>query len=86
MERLSSGSLEKDREYTHEIGFGWDRFRSELERLEAEGRASEELTTYRWMLEEYRVSCFAQPLGTSVTVSPQRLEKQWAKFEKSLRG
>ena len=29
----------------------------------------------RWMLEELRVSLFAQPLGTSVKVSPQRCEK-----------
>ncbi|MGC6462268.1 MAG: DUF3418 domain-containing protein [Pirellulaceae bacterium] len=31
------------------------------------------------MLQEYRVSLWAQKLGTSVKVSPQRLEKQWAK-------
>jgi ATP-dependent helicase HrpA len=29
----------------------------------------------RWMLEELRVSLFAQPLGTSIKVSPQRCEK-----------
>jgi ATP-dependent helicase HrpA len=29
---------------------------------------------YRWLLEEYRVSIFAQELGTSVPVSPKRLE------------
>ena len=34
---------------------------------------------FRWMLEEYRVSIFAQQLGTAVKVSPQRLEKQWQK-------
>jgi ATP-dependent helicase HrpA len=33
------------------------------------------------MLEEYRVSLFAQPLGTAVPVSTKRLQKQWAKFE-----
>jgi ATP-dependent helicase HrpA len=33
--------------------------------------------TYRWMLEEYRVSLFAQQLGTTVKVSAQRLEAQW---------
>lgn len=37
------------------------------------------LLEFRWMLEEYRVSLFAQPLGTAVKVSPQRLEKQWQK-------
>ena len=30
---------------------------------------------FRWMLEELRISLFAQPLGTSVKVSPQRCEK-----------
>jgi ATP-dependent helicase HrpA len=32
---------------------------------------------YRWMLEEYRVSLFAQGLGTAGPVSPKRLRKQW---------
>jgi ATP-dependent helicase HrpA len=36
-----------------------------------------ELEHYRWMLEELRVSLFAQDLGTSIPVSPQRLDKQW---------
>ena len=40
------------------------------------------LETYRWMLEEYRVSLFAQSLGTAIKVSPQRLERQWALVEK----
>jgi ATP-dependent helicase HrpA len=37
----------------------------------------EPLVTFRWMLEEYRVSVFAQQLGTKVSVSPKRLRKQW---------
>ncbi|MCE9524610.1 MAG: ATP-dependent RNA helicase HrpA [Planctomycetales bacterium] len=39
----------------------------------------EQLSVYRWMLEELRVSLFAQELGTSNPVSPQKLDKQWAK-------
>jgi hypothetical protein len=31
------------------------------------------------MIEEFRISLFAQPLGTSVKVSVPRLDKQWAK-------
>jgi ATP-dependent helicase HrpA len=31
------------------------------------------------MIEEFRVSLFAQPLGTSLPVSAPRLEKQWAR-------
>jgi len=45
--------------------------------LLAQGKASPELELYRWMIEEWRVSIFAQQLGTRMTVSHQRLEKQW---------
>tara|TARA_R100000005_G_scaffold94241_1_gene71626 strand:+ start:401 stop:4162 length:3762 start_codon:yes stop_codon:yes gene_type:complete len=33
--------------------------------------------TYRWMLEEFRVSLFAQRLGTRTPVSDKRLQQQW---------
>jgi len=33
------------------------------------------LAEYRWMIEEYRVSLFAQQLGTRVSISPKRLDK-----------
>jgi ATP-dependent helicase HrpA len=33
-----------------------------------------ELDEFRWLIEEYKVSCFAQELGTAVSVSPKRLE------------
>jgi ATP-dependent helicase HrpA len=36
---------------------------------------ADQATEFRWLLEEYRVSVFAQELGTSVPVSPKRLEK-----------
>lgn len=42
-----------------------------------------ELITFRWMMEELRVSMFAQELKTSIPVSPQRLEKQWEKVRPS---
>ena len=32
---------------------------------------------YRWMLEEYRVSVFAQTLGTAMPVSEKRLKALW---------
>jgi ATP-dependent helicase HrpA len=41
------------------------------------GAHDEALVLFRWMLEETRVSLFAQQLGTSIPVSLQRLEKQW---------
>jgi ATP-dependent helicase HrpA len=33
---------------------------------------------FRWLLEEFRVSLFAQALKTRITVSARRLEDAWA--------
>ena len=38
-----------------------------------------QLDYYRWMIEEFRVSLFAQELGTAIPVSEVRLQKQWEK-------
>src|SRR4029077_3887805 len=35
------------------------------------------IVEYRWLLEEFRVSLFAQQLGTSRPVSAKRLEQAW---------
>ena len=42
------------------------------------GRRDAELERYRWMLEEFRISLFAQELGTAYRVSERRLDLQWA--------
>ena len=42
---------------------------------------SAEAATYRWMLEEFRVSLFAQNLRTVRPVSAKRLQEQWQKVE-----
>jgi ATP-dependent helicase HrpA len=34
------------------------------------------LEEFRWLVEEYKVSLFAQELGTVVPVSPQRLDQK----------
>lgn len=47
---------------------------------QARGRNKSELEALRWMIEELRVSLFAQGLGTRVSVSPQRLDKILAKL------
>ena len=36
---------------------------------------------FRWMLEEFRVSLFAQQLGTKLPVSAKRLDQQWQAVE-----
>lgn len=56
-----------------------DRFQKEYERLrrdnELRGVESDELEEFRWAIEEYRISLFAQKLGTSIPISSKRLEK-----------
>jgi len=41
---------------------------------------------FRWMFEEFRVSLFAQQLGTRFTVSARRLADAWALRERKLPG
>ena len=38
------------------------------------------LDEYRWMVEEFRISVFAQELKTSVPVSEKRLDALWSAF------
>jgi ATP-dependent helicase HrpA len=40
-----------------------------------------EAVRFRWMLEEFRVSLFAQQLGTKLPVSAKRLDQQWQSVE-----
>lgn len=53
-----------------------------LRRLqELKGRRDERLEEFRWLLEELRVSLFAQELRTPQPVSVKRLEKVWAQMQ-----
>lgn len=45
--------------------------------LKANRVVSAEVIEFRWMLEEFRVSLFAQELGTAKPVSAKRLDKVW---------
>ena len=44
------------------------------------GAFDERMLEFRWMLEELRVSLFAQELRTPQPVSVKRLEKAWAQL------
>ena len=53
-------------------------YRQRIESHRQRGIVDSQLELFRWMLEEFRVSLFAQQLGTSMKVSVKRLERQWA--------
>ncbi|HMB59729.1 MAG TPA: DUF3418 domain-containing protein, partial [Xanthomonadales bacterium] len=52
----------------------WSKY---LDYLEQQGVYDHALDVYRWLVEEYRVSLFAQKLGTAEKVSPKRLDAAW---------
>jgi ATP-dependent helicase HrpA len=43
-----------------------------------------EVQQFLWLVEEYKVSCFAQELGTAVPVSTKKLDEMLASIRKSL--
>ncbi len=70
----------KDQQRAASITIPWNRC---LERLQTQDSAPE-FIRYRWLVEEYRVSLFAQDLGTSCPVSEARLNAQWNRAQASL--
>ena len=53
-------------------------YQSRYEQARDKGRVDrEQLERFRWLIEELRVSVFAQELGTLEKVSPERLDKAW---------
>ena len=57
------------------------RFRTLAQEVGAELRWIPQLDDLQHWIEEYRVSLFAQQLGTKVPISDKRLSKQWTQVE-----
>ncbi len=73
--------LQKDRVWSGELAGLWAQYQARADKHAQEGKRDPQLVLYRWMLEEYRVSLFAQQLGTKLAVSDKRLNKQWSAVE-----
>lgn len=71
-------NMNQDRAFILEIESLWNPYRDKLA-MDTDGvlNFDQDLLHYRWMLEELRVSLFAQSLRTSIPVSVKRLKKQW---------
>ena len=81
LDALAGGGMAKDRERYEEFLPRWQAYLDWIEQYGPQCEADPESIQYRWMLEEYRVSLFAQKLGTSIPVSPKRLEQQWSRVK-----
>jgi ATP-dependent helicase HrpA len=73
LDRLQADA-ERDRRKQQQVAEFWEPFR---ERWETLGNPGPLMVELRWLIEEYRVSLFAQELGTASPVSPERLRKLW---------
>ena len=73
MRRIPSATLR----HAAQIAQWWTRYRERAEAARRAGGISPALEAFRWMLEELRVSLFAQELRTPVPVSFKRVEKAW---------
>lgn len=80
LEKLGA-QVQKDRVWSGELGNLWAQYKARADKHAQEGKRDEQLQLYRWWLEEYRVSLFAQQLGTKVPISDKRLGKQWSQVE-----
>ena len=57
----------------------WRSCTEKLAGANASARPDPELERYRWMIEEFRISIFAQEIGTGEPISEKRLAQQWQK-------
>jgi ATP-dependent helicase HrpA len=73
--------VQKDRVWSGELSGLWTQYQARASKHAQEGKRDPQLELYRWWLEEYRVSLFAQQLGTKVPISDKRLNKQWTQVE-----
>lgn len=71
---------DKDRLRSGDIVRLWEACQRQLARNAEQERHDPELIRFRWLLEELRVSQFAQELKTVTPVSVKRLEEQWGKI------
>jgi ATP-dependent helicase HrpA len=84
LERLA-GQYPKDQKYTASLAALTQPLQDVLATRASLLLQCSEACSYRWLLEEFRVSLFAQNLGTRQAVSQKRLQEQWQNVSRWLR-
>ncbi len=67
----------RDRQWMAEMAEIQTRWRERAQAARSAGREDPRLDEIRWLLEELRVSLFAQQLGTPGPVSVKRIQARW---------
>jgi len=82
LQRIDKYAANPERDARHAAGLKeWQqKFEERLEKQRKAGSVDPKLMDFRWMLEEMRVSLFAQGLRTPYPISWKRLEKVWSEL------
>ncbi len=72
----------QDTKHAQAVAALWERYRSRADANRAAQRVEPALDAYRWLLEELKVSLFAQELRTAQPVSYKRVERAWAELSR----
>lgn len=85
MQRIDKYSANAERDARHALSLQewWQKYQERLEQHRKAGVVDARLVEFRWMLEEMRVSLFAQGLRTPYPISWKRLEKVWSELPRS---
>lgn len=84
--KLSTGNVTRDRQAMHEMATYFVPYADLAQRDPDQVSANPLLQRFRWMIEEYRVSLFAQELGTLMSVSGKRLDAAWQEIRSDRTG
>jgi ATP-dependent helicase HrpA len=72
----------RDAKHAQAIAALWERYREREQAARLSGKEAA-LDAFRWLIEELKVSLFAQELRTPIPVSYKRLEKAWKELSSS---
>jgi len=70
-------NAERDQKHAGNVAALWNNYEARAKSDRDEGRSDPKLEEFRWLIEELRVSLFAQELRTPFPVSAKRLQKFW---------
>jgi ATP-dependent helicase HrpA len=70
-------NAERDQKHAATVAGLWADYEGRAKADRDAGRVDPDLEEFRWLVEELRISLFAQELRTPVPVSAKRLQKFW---------
>ena len=82
LEKLPA-QVNRDLAWTEELNLLLQKYSKRLEIHQQHKIVDPNLQQFHWMIEEYRVSLFAQQLGTRFPVSDKRLRKMWSEVQEA---